>query len=381
MGRSWTLGLGLVTVVLAASGCRSLSFYGQAVKGQYQIVVHQQKVGKLLSDPQTPAPLKEKLRLVEDLRAFAKEQLRLPVDGHYQRYVDVHRPYVVWNVEAAPEFSLEPKSWWYPFVGTLDYRGYFSESGATNYAAWLEKQGYDVCVGGVEAYSTLDWFRDPVLNTFIFQPEADLAETLFHELGHQRVFAPGDTDFNEAFATTVGQEGARRWLRAKGNTNACAAYLAALRRTDQFVHLIARAREQLVALYQDEPTGPGSVKASRKRDTVPAEQLRRGKQEILARLQQDYSTMKEHQWGGDTQYDPWFARGVNNAKLNSVAAYYDLVPGFQHLLELNAGDLEKFYQAAGRLAKQPKKERDQRLAELAGAVTLSEAGGPIGEAN
>jgi predicted aminopeptidase len=282
---------------------------------------------------------------------------------------------VVWNVEAAPEFSLEPKSWWYPFVGSLDYRGYFSESGATNYAAWLEKKGYDVCVGGVEAYSTLNWFKDPLLNTFIFQREADLAETLFHELGHQRVFAPGDTDFNEAFATTVGQEGAQRWLRARGDTNACASYQAGLWRTDQFVHLIARTRERLAALYGDEPTGPGTVKAAREGPAVPREQLRRAKQEILAHLQQEYSTLKAEQWAGDTQYDAWFARGVNNAKLNSVAAYYDLVPGFLRLLALNGNDLEKFYQAVERLAKESKKERDHRLAELAKAGALSKARG------
>ena len=238
--RKWVLAPALLLAVLAMSGCRTLSFYGQAIKGQYQIVAHQQKLQKVLADSQTPAPLKAKLELVQHLRAFAKQQLQLPVDGHYEKYADVHRPFVVWNVEAAPEFSLEPKSWWYPFVGSLDYRGYFSKEGAQKYGDWLQTRGYDVHVGGVTAYSTLGWFKDPVLNTFIFDPEPDLAETLFHELGHQRVFASGDTDFNEAFATTVGQEGARRWFRAKGDQAALEKYLAEVRRTTQFARLIAR---------------------------------------------------------------------------------------------------------------------------------------------
>ena len=374
--RRWALGLLLMLVVLTVAGCQNLSFYGQAIKGQYQIMTRQQKIGKLLGDAQTPARLKEKLQMVESLRAFAREQLKLAVDGHYQRYVDVHRPFVVWNVEAAPEFSLEPKSWWYPFVGSLEYRGYFTESEANRYAARLETKGYDVCVGGVTAYSTLNWFKDPVLNTFIFQAEADLAETIFHELGHQRVFAHGDTDFNEAFATTVGQEGAQRWLRARGGANARANYLTELRRTDQFVHLIARTRERLAALYGDQAVDGGSFKAAKERRVVEPERLRRDKQEILDRLELEYSRMKAEQWGGDAQYDLWFARGVNNAKLNSVAAYYDLVPAFERLLELNSGDLDKFYRAAGQLAKQSKKERDRRLALLGQTAGKSEARNP-----
>src|SRR5439155_27160335 len=177
------------------------------IGGQYALLTHQQSIEKLASAPATPSPLKEKLRLVQDLRVFAKQELRLPVDGHYRKYVDVHRAFVVWNVEAAPEFSLEPKSWWYPFVGRLEYRGYFSEGSARRYGSRLEKKGNDVHVGGVEAYSTLGSFADPVLNTFILDAEGDLAELIFHELAHDRVFARGDTNFNEAFATSVGQEG------------------------------------------------------------------------------------------------------------------------------------------------------------------------------
>jgi len=361
--RKWLVAPALLLAALAMSGCQSLSYYGQVIKGQYEIVAHQQRIEKVLADPQTPAPLKAKLQLVQSLRAFAEKDLKLPVDGHYQNYVDVHRPFVVWNVQAAPEFSLEPKAWWYPFVGSLEYRGYFSERGARRYAARLQPRGYDVYVGGVEAYSTLGWFRDPVLNTFISNPESDLAETLFHELGHQRVFASGDTDFNEAFATTVGQEGARRWLRAKGDKTACGEYLAQLRRTEQFAGLVMTTRERLRTLYGDERTEEGKVRAVKKEHSPPPEQLRRQKQDLINRLQQEYAQLKA-QWGGNAEYDQWFAGPVNNAQLNSVAAYYDLVPGFERLLGQNGGDLAKFYEAAERLARQPKVERHRWLRSL-----------------
>jgi predicted aminopeptidase len=361
--RKWALAPALLLAVLAMSGCRTLSFYSQAIKGQYQIITHEQKIQKLLADPGTPAPLKAKLELVQNLRAFAQEGLQLPVDGHYEKYVDVHRPFVVWNVEAAPEFSLEPKSWCYPFLGSLDYRGYFTKEGARKYGAWLQTKGYDVYVGGVTAYSTLGWFKDPVLNTFLFDPEPDLAETLFHELGHQRVFAGSDTDFNEAFATTVGQEGARRWLQAKGDQAALEDYLNHLRRTAEFARLIRNTRARLETLYGDERTEAGKIKATRKQRTIPPEQLRQQKQELLDRLQHEYAQLKA-QWGGSTDYDSWFARKVNNAQLNSVAAYYDLVPGFERLLAQNGGDLGKFYEAADQLRREPKTERHQRLRVL-----------------
>ena len=359
------IGVAVAVVVAAVSGCRTLSFYSQAFKGQYQLMSERQSVDKLATNANTPEKLKQQLLLLQRLRTFAQHELKLPVNGHYSRYVDVHRPYVVWNVEAAPEFSLQPKGWWYPLVGRLEYRGYFSERGARTYAAGLREKGFDIYVGGVTAYSTLGWFKDPALNTFIFNSEPDLAETIFHELGHQRLFARGDMDFNEAFATTVGEEGARRWLKANSDEPTRQRYLGQLQRTREFVHLVLTARQQLISLYGDDMTEEGKLQATEKNRDVPPETLRRQKQEVFDKLQEDYARLKAERWNGITEYDPWFAQPVNNAKLNSVAAYYELVPGFEHLLQLNGGDLEKFYAAAEKLSNQPKKERHQQLQTFA----------------
>ena len=366
-------------MVLGVSGCHTLSFYGQAAKGQYQIFAHQQPIDKLMVAANTPQPLKQRFELLRDLRGFASQELKLPTDKHYRKYVDVHRPFVVWNVEAAPELSLEPKTWWYPLLGSLEYRGYFSKDGATHYASALRKQGYDVSVGGVEAYSTLGWFRDPVLNTFIFEDDADLAEIIFHELGHQRLFARGDTDFNEAFATTVGQEGARRWLKGKKNDAGLKAYLAHLERSNQFVHLVMNTRARLEALYGDERNEDGKIKATKKQNPAAQDNLRRRKEQVLREMKEEYTRLKAN-WGGDPEYDGWFAHPINNAQLNSVAAYYDFVPAFEQILAAHGGDLEKFYHAAEQLSKKTKSERHEQLRGLAKArlaPTRAESGNPV----
>jgi len=218
-------------------------------------------------------------------------------------------------------------------------------------------------VDGVEAYSTLGWFKDPVLNTFVDHPEPELAEVIFHELGHQRVFASGDTDFNEAFATTVGQTGARLWLRAAGNTNLLDRYEASLRRNGQFVRLILGARARLEKIYGDTLDKEGKVKAARALP-APADELLREKQRAFDDLRRDYTQLKS-QWGGFAGYDDWFAHGLNNAQLNGIANYYDYLPGFEQLLRLNDGNLEKFYQASERLSKMSREKRHQQLRDLA----------------
>lgn len=344
------IGLAALGALALLAGCETCSYYRQAIVGQYRIVAHRRPIDAVLADAQTPPSLQDKLRLVLRLRAFAETDLKLPANGHYLRYTEVGRRYVVWNVHAAPPFSLEPETWWYPVVGRLEYRGYFSERDARRYAGKLERKGLEVYVEGVEAYSTLGWFRDPVLSTFIHYEEAMLAETLFHELAHQKLFVGGDTDFDEAFATAVGQAGARRWLEHTGDAAALAAYRVALRREEQFVRLVTAARRKLEAAYTNSPC-------------PPAAGCRQAKEQIVAQLRRDYAELRS-QWGGYAGYDAWFAQPLNNPQLNTVATYYDWVPAFQRLLRDSGGDLEPFYRAAKALAKRPKTERDRRLAEL-----------------
>lgn len=357
-------------------GCENLRYYNQAINGQYQILTSKRSISKVLADDKAPTEVKQKLRLIVDLRNYAEKNLHLPVKGQYQQYADVHRRFVVWNVYAADEFSLEPKSWTFPIVGKATYRGYFSEKSARGYGEKLQKQGYDVHVSGIEAYSTVGWFRDPILNTFIHNSEIDLAETLFHELAHQTAFAKGDTDFNEAFATAVAEEGLRRWMLSTTNTQAAAEFQASIERKDRFIHLVMDARRQLERLYQQPTLANTQVASLTPVPGVTAEMKRQHKQEIIAGLRTDYAKAKAA-WGGNPEYDNWFARPINNAKLNTVATYYELVPRFNRLLEKCKGDLPTFYAEVRRMAKLSKEERDAILEKLGPVATSTKPHGDI----
>jgi predicted aminopeptidase len=349
----------LLTFALCMTGCQTVSYYSQAIHGQCQMWNRQRSIQSLLDDPGTPDDLKQRLRFVLEVRTFAQKELQLPANGHYLRYADLGRPFAVWNVYAAPELSIKPKAWRYPFVGRLEYRGFFSEEKARRYAATLEKEHYDVFVGGVTAYSTLGWFHDPVLNTFIHDEDDELAGLLFHELAHQRVFVSGDTDFNEAFATAVAGEGLRRWIESRRDAASLEKHRAEFRRTEQFVTLVAETRKKLEAVYDATPGPSAAPTAKTASDTAK----RQEKQRIIEAMRLDYARLKA-EWGGRTDYDEWFDRRPNNAQLNTVDAYYHLVPAFRRLLEENGGNLEAFYGAATALGKLKKSERELNLDRL-----------------
>ncbi|MDB6058092.1 MAG: hypothetical protein JWO95_1936 [Verrucomicrobiales bacterium] len=333
-----------VVIVVAVCGCQSVSFYRQAIGGELHILTHQKPITELLADTNTSQGLRHKFEVVLEARKFAQTNLHLPADDNYLKYVDLHRDFAVWNVNAAPPLSLEPKRWWYPFVGKASYRGYFAKDAAVKYAGQLKKKGFDIYVGAVQTYSTLGWFHDPVLNTFITEPDADLAEILFHELAHQRLFISGDTDFNEAFATAVGEEGVRRWLER--NPAVYEKYLQKREQEGDFVNLVLATRDELKVVYDDSSL------------TDTAKLQRKG--EIIAEMRNKHEQLKA-QWGGKSYYNRWFSTDINNAKLNTISAYYTLVPAFRALLKANGGDIERFYAEVEKLRKLPREQRHDVL--------------------
>ena len=344
---------------LSGTGCQTVHFYTQAVQGNAEIRTHGTPTAQMIGDPQTPETLRKKLELCEKLRAFAGSTLKLPAKDQYTEYVDLHRPYSLWNVFAAPEFSLEPKTWWYPFLGNLSYRGYFHEADAREVAAQLKAQGYDVFVGGIEEYSTLGWFHDPLLNTFIHHSEPLLAENLFHELTHQRYFVPGDTNFNEAFATSVGEAGAKMWLRQRGEYDLLKRYELHLRRLTELVHLFHETRAKLAALYGDVPFQEG-YRASHKPRALPDDEIRARKKVLLDELDAQYRKLSSSWAKGPVKFREE-DKVINNARLNSMATYYDLLPYFNRLLEKQHGDWDAYYREVEKLGKMSKADRKRVL--------------------
>lgn len=353
------LAVALLTV-LPLLGCANAGYYAQAFSGQLQILSQTRSIDDVLADPHADAALKEKLTGVLRVRAYASRELGLPDNNSYRAYADVGRPYVLWNVFATPEFSLTPREWCFVITGCVAYRGYFTYEGAQRFAAGLREQGFDVYVGGVTAYSTLGWLRDPVLNTIIDRPAPEVAGLMFHELAHQRLYVRGDTTFSESFAMTVEQEGMRRWLKDNAAAEEYEKYEARLKRRDQFVALVLKHRDRLESLYQS---------------NLDAGEKRAGKAKIFAEMRQEYERVKST-WGGAAGYDGWFAQGLNNSHLVSLGAYHHYVPSFQALLARHKGDMAAFYRAVEDIGRLPAIERTAALDTLLPTATVR-GDGPV----
>ena len=341
----------LVTALLV-SGCTTTGYYWQSVSGHMQMLSAARPVTEILADPQTPVELKARLALSQRIRSYAAAQLKLPDNASYKRYADLQRSAVVWNVVAAPEFSLTLKTWCFSVVGCVGYRGYFSQADAQRQADALKTEGFEVSVYGVPAYSTLgklDWLGgDPLLNTFIRYPEGELARMIFHELAHQKVYAADDTVFNESFATAVERLGATSWLATQASQAAQNEYAVLDTRRQQFRALTAATRRELNQIYLPNTTVADDKSA-----------LAAPKSIAMQKFRADYAQLKQG-WGGFAGYDGWVLR-ANNASFGAQAAYDELVPGFEALFDQHGRDWQQFYDAVRKLANLPKNERHQQL--------------------
>ncbi|HUR89883.1 MAG TPA: aminopeptidase [Ramlibacter sp.] len=347
----------LAAAALSLSGCSNLGYYLQSASGHIKMLGAARSVDDWLADKETPEKLKARLALSQHIRKFASSELKLPDNPSYSRYADLHRQAVIWNVVAAPKYSIELKKSCFPITGCVGYRGYFDEHEARTEGERLAKEGLEVNVYPVPAYSTLGWMNwaggDPLLNTFINYPEGELARTIFHELAHQVVYAKDDTMFNESFATSVERLGGEIWLKAHATEQARAEYAQYDGRRKQFRALTNATRDRLKEIY-DKASGE-------ERDVLKARAYRD--------FRDDYAKMKAA-WPGDPAryrlYDRWVAE-ANNASFGAQAAYDELVPGFEALFAKEGRDFRKFYDAAKTLSELPRKQRHDELKEIAGA--------------
>ncbi len=327
-------------------GCSAASYYGQAIRGQCQLIFQKKSIPEILEDRSIAPDLAKKLNIVLDIRKFANTELKLPVKNNYLHYVDLKRSYVVWNVFACPPLSLTPKSWYYPIVGRMTYRGFFKEEMAKAYAEILIKEGLDVYVGGVPAYSTLGWFKDPITNVILRRSDERIAELIFHELAHQVLYLSDDTAFNESFATAVAHEGMRRWFDKQKKDAVFHRVKDARQRHQAFVALVLEYRNRLEDMY-----------ASSERD----DQKLKIKKEIIFELKEQYYKVFKTKWDGYKGYDYWFNQPINNAQLSTISTYHDFVPAFLHLLKESHMDLTKFYELCTDLGKLKKEDRHKKL--------------------
>jgi len=339
--------VGVALIALSGAGCYLL----QSVQGQLALMSKREPIARVIEEPSTPPALRAQLETIAAIRDFASRELGLPDNGSYRSYADLGRPYVVWNVVAAPEFSVDAKQWCYPIVGCVAYRGYFVERKARRFAQALRGRGFDVTVGGVAAYSTLGHFNDPVLNTMMGWNDVELAAILFHELTHQLLYVPNDSSFNEALATTIEEEGVRRWLLAQGRGADLASHLERQEHYAEVIELLSATRAELRAVYAS-ALGPD---------------LKREKKRVaFAAMRASFARLKAG-WDGHAPFETWFEGDLNNAHLASVATYFACVPGFERELEAAGGNLIAFYARVRALAKLDEAQRDALLCGAADA--------------
>jgi len=347
----------LVLAWCAASmltSCSGIEYYWQGIRGEMNILDRAEPIPAVVETTQDPT-LKAKLERAMAIREFAIHELGLPDNGSYRRYTDLGRRFVLWNVFATPELSLEPRQWCFPVAGCVNYRGYFDEAAAKAAAAQFSASGDDVHIGGVPAFSTLGYFNDPILSTFIRYPEPELARLIFHELAHQVAYAKDDTVFNESFAVAVEEEGVQRWLAAQNDPALSAQAAATQRYREGFRALVERTRGDLARLYESELG-----------DYVK----RTAKARIFAAMRADYAALKQ-QWNGFAIYDGWFAQGPTNASLAAVALYTSKVPLFRALLAQEGGDFPRFYARVKELTRLPRDQRDAALEAAADRATTA----------
>lgn len=328
---------------LLLTACSTVDYYGQLARGQLQLLHARQPVQTLIEDRSTDPQLRQRLALSQQARSFASEHLGLPDNRSYRLYADLQRPFVVWNLFATPEFSLQPRLHCFPIAGCVAYRGFYDQSRARGAAALLDVQGLDTYLGGVEAYSTLGWFDDPILNTMLRWSDERLVAVIFHELAHQQYYLAGDTAFNESYATFVEQEGLRQWRVARGLP---APKALGVQPREQFTELVLASRARLETLYASD---------------LDAEAMRAGKQAEFDRLRDEYRQLRATQWEDVGYYDGWINGPLNNAKLLPFGLYDRWVPAFASLFREVEGHWPVFYRRVAELGALP---ADERLTQL-----------------
>ncbi len=347
--------LACLALIPLLSACADTGYYLQSVRGHLTMLQASRPIEAWLDDAQVAPALKQRLQLAQQMRRFAVTDLHLPDNASYHRYADLQRKSVVWNVVAAPPWSLTLKTWCFPVAGCVGYRGYFKEAEARELAQTLQAEGLEVSVYGVPAYSTLGWLNwaggDPLLNTFIHYPDGELARMIFHELAHQVLYVQDDTLFNESFATAVERLGGERWLALHGSEAAQKAYRVFDARRQQFRALLRRTRARLSDIYKtNQPLAP-VLSAQEAMKIIAMQDFRN-----------DYAQLKLG-WGGYSGYDAWVA-GANNAAFGAQAAYDEWVPGFEALFEQQDRDWPRFYDAVRRLSTMAAPDRTRALKQL-----------------
>ncbi len=301
-----------------------------------------QDVKDLLADPSIGADLTNRLQTAEQILSFANDILDLPANGSYSSYVELDGNALVFNVVAAEEFSLQPKTWCFLVAGCVPYRGYFKQQHAKDYAQTLRNKGLDVCVAPARAYSSLGWFRDPLLSSMFTGPDYQLAAYLMHELAHQRLYVKGDGLFNESYASFVEETGVALWLESRQHQDDLNRWLKLQAVSEDFAVLIKTLRADLGQVYHSSES---------------EQHKRKQKSGLLSAFEQSLTQLRAEKRGGKDYFARWSGGAINNAILALFNTYSGSHCAFQNLLEEAGDELREFHHLAEQKSRLPDNER------------------------
>lgn len=345
----------LVCLILVAllTACSGPGYYLQAVSGHWKLMHARQDVEGLLADPSIGADLTNRLLTAEQILSFANGSLDLPANGSYSSYVELDGNTLVFNVVAAEEFSLQPKTWCFLVAGCVPYRGYFKQQQAEDYAQRLRNKGLDVYVAPAMAYSSLGWFQDPLLSSMFTGPDYRLAAYLMHELAHQRLYVKGDGRFNESYASFVEATGVALWLESGQHPDDLNRWLKLQAVSEDFVALIKTLRETLGRVYYSSDSEPHK---------------RKQKSELLRAFEQSLKQLRAEKWDGKDYFSRWSGGAINNAMLALFNTYSGSHCAFQNLLEKAGGKLREFHRLAEQKSRLPANERENWLQQACAGI-------------
>lgn len=258
--------LAILVVVVVYYWSLILYGIGQGI-GQLRIVREARPVEDFIADPNFPDSLKLKLQLIDEIRKFAIDSLGLKDTENYKTMFDQKGEEVMWVVTACEPYHFKPKTWDFPVVGTVPYKGYFDKEKAMNEAKKLKDEGWDVAVRNPGGWSTLGWFTDPILTGMLNRGDGDLASLIIHEMVHATLWVPDSVTFNENLASFIADTAAYDFLRVKyGKTSLqYERYLYEDQDYRQFASFILRAATHLDSLYESMPdTVAVEIKKARK---------------------------------------------------------------------------------------------------------------------
>ena len=329
--------LGLISFLvlsLLVNGCSPV-YVLRVGWGQARLIRARIPIEKVLEEGSLLPEEEAKIRLILEVKSYAREKLGLKPSSNYTDFVQVKEKGVSYALSACPQDSLEPYQWWFPIVGNIPYLGFFSKETAMKEKKRLNVQGYDTYLREVVAYSTLGWFRDPIFSSMLSYNEVQLADLIFHELFHGTVFVKDRMDFNESLATFVGQQGAITFFcNGEGEKSLQCRSARTLAHDDfHFSRFIEGLYERLHVLYN----GPFSR---------PEKLARR--EEIFRRALEEFQVVRENLSTDSYSFlNPEF---LNNAFLMTLRTYHNHIPLYQRVHERLGGDLRKtidlFRQAA-----------------------------------